>query len=75
MVLCLKAAVCRMEAVIDDLFWLSDVRCAPFMLEDQPGPERRDIRQIVSGILRVLTSGSPWRDCPTVLDPAVWWYS
>ncbi len=33
---------------------------APFMPKDQPGPERKDDRQIISGILRVLTSGCRW---------------
>jgi transposase len=39
---------------------------APFMPKDQPGPERKDDRQIISGILHVLTSGRRWRDCPSV---------
>ncbi|WP_238178953.1 transposase, partial [Methylobacterium oxalidis] len=40
-----------------DLFWLSDEQwavMAPFMPKDQPGPERKDDRQIISGILHVL---------------------
>src|SRR3978361_2082378 len=50
-----------------DLFWLSDARwavVAPFMPKNQPGPERKDDRRIISGILHVLTSGCRWRDCP-----------
>ncbi|MDP4026647.1 transposase [Methylobacterium sp. NEAU 140] len=50
-----------------DLFWLSDVQWAaiePFMPKDQPGPERKDDRQIISGLLHVITSGCRWRDCP-----------
>ena len=50
-----------------DLFWLSDEQWAvmtPFMPKDQPGPERMDDRQIISGILHVLTSGCRWRACP-----------
>ena len=50
-----------------DLFWLSDeqwVVIEPFMPKNQPGPERRDDRQVISGILHVLRSGCRWRDCP-----------
>ena len=55
-----------------DLFWLSDEQwavIAPFMPRDQPGPERKDDRQIISGILHVLTSGCRWRDCPSAYGP------
>ncbi len=55
-----------------DLFWLSDeqwVVIEPFMPRDQPGPERKDDRQIISGILHVLTSGCRWRDCPAAYSP------
>ncbi|ACA21248.1 hypothetical protein M446_7025 (plasmid) [Methylobacterium sp. 4-46] len=51
-----------------DLFWLSDAQwavIAPFMPRNQPGPERKDDRQIISGILHVLTSGCRWRDGPS----------
>jgi transposase len=41
----------------------------PFMPRDQPGPERKDDRQIISGILQVLTSGCRWRDCPAAYGP------
>jgi transposase len=40
----------------------------PFMPKDQPGPARKDDRQIISGILHVLTSGCRWRDCPAAYD-------
>jgi transposase len=39
---------------VADLFWLSDQQwtvIAPFMPKDQLGPERKDDRQMVSGIL------------------------
>ena len=55
-----------------DLFWLSDEQWAvmePFMPKNQPGPERNDDRQIISGILHVLTSGCRWRDCPAAYGP------
>ena len=51
-----------------DLFWLSDAQWAviePFMPRNQPGPERKEDRQVISGILHVLTSGCRWRDCPS----------
>ncbi len=55
-----------------DGFWLSDAQWAviePFMPQNQPGPERKDDRRIISGILHVLTSGCRWRDCPTDYGP------
>ena len=55
-----------------DLFLLSDAQWAviePFMPKDQPGPARKDNRQIISGILHVLTSGCRWRDCPAAYGP------
>ena len=55
-----------------DLFWLSDTQWAviePFMPVNQPGPERKDDRRIISGILHVLTSGCRWRDCPAEFGP------
>ncbi|WP_419829898.1 IS5 family transposase [Methylobacterium sp.] len=55
-----------------ELFWLSDAQWAviePFMPKDQPGPARKDDRQIISGILHVLTSGCRWRDCPAAYGP------
>ena len=54
------------------LFWLSDEQWAvmePFMPKNQPGPERNDDRQVISGILHVLTSGCRWRDCPAAYGP------
>ena len=41
----------------------------PFMPQNQPGPERNDDRQVISGILHVLTSGCRWRDCPRTYGP------
>jgi transposase len=60
------------EAMMADGFWLSDAQWAviePFMPQNQPGPERKDDRRIISGILHVLTSGCRWRDCPTDYGP------
>ena len=39
------------------------------MPTNQPGPERNDDRQVISGILHVLTSGCRWRDCPAGYGP------
>ena len=61
-----------MEAAMADLFWLCDEQWAvmePFMPTNQPGPERNDDRQVISGILHVLTSGCRWRDCPAAYGP------
>ena len=55
-----------------DLFWLSDEQWAvmePFMPVNQPGPERVDDRQTISGIVHVLRSGCRWRDCPSEYGP------
>ena len=55
-----------------DLFWLSDAQWAviePFMPRNQPGPERKEDRRVISGILHVLTSGCRWRDCPSAYGP------
>jgi transposase len=63
---------CSLEVAMADLFWLSDEQWAviePFMPRDQPGPERKDDRQIISDILHVLTSGCRWRDCPAAYGP------
>jgi transposase len=61
-----------MEAAMTDLFWLSDAQWAvmePLMPRNQPGPERKEDRQVISGILHVLTSGCRWRDCPSEYGP------
>ena len=55
-----------------DLFWLSDDQWAviePFMPKNQPGPERKDDRQIISGILHVIIAGCRWCDCPAEYGP------
>src|SRR4051812_20983452 len=55
-----------------DLFWLSDAQWAviePFLPRNQPGPERKDDRMVLAGILHVLTSGCCWRNCPAAYGP------
>ena len=62
-----------------DLFWLSDAQWAviePFMPRNQPGPERKDDRQIISGILHVITAGCcRWCDCPAAYGPSTTVYN
>ena len=55
-----------------ELFWLSDERWAviePFMPKNQPGPERNDDRQVISGIVHVVKTGCRWCDCPPDYGP------
>ena len=55
-----------------DLFWLSDEQWAviePFMPKNQPGPERNDDRQVISGIIHVVKTGCRWCDCPPEYGP------
>lgn len=47
----------------------------PFIPKDQPGPDRKDVRQIISGILHVLTSGFRWHDCPAAYGPRTMIYN
>lgn len=61
-----------------DLFWLSDeqwVVIEPFMLKNQPGSERTDDRQVISGILHVVKTGCRWCDCPPEYGPPATIYS
>ncbi|APT33497.1 Transposase [Methylobacterium phyllosphaerae] len=56
-----------------NLFWLSDEQWAviePFMRRDQPRPEQKDDRQIISGILHVLTSVRALARLPGRVRPA-----
>ena len=41
----------------------------PFMPQEEPGPERKDGRRVISGILHVLTSGSAAGDCSSDYGP------
>ena len=61
-----------------DLFWLSDDQWAviePFMPHNQPEPERNDDRQVISGILHVITAGCRWCDCPAEYGPSTTVYN
>jgi transposase len=53
-------------------FWLDDAAWAvlePLLPRNQPGARRVDDRRVISGILHVLRSGCPWRDCPAEYGP------
>ncbi|MGH6846852.1 MAG: transposase, partial [Methylocella sp.] len=50
-----------------NLFWFDDrqwAKIVPHLPANQPGPERKDDRRILSGIMHVLKAGCRWRDCP-----------
>ena len=49
------------------LFWFNDEQwamIAPHLPTSQPGPERKDDRLILNGIMHVLKVGCRWVDCP-----------
>ena len=55
-----------------NVFWLDDAAWSvvePLLPRNQPGPRRVDDRRIISGIVHVLRSGCPWRDCPREYGP------
>lgn len=57
-----------------DVLWLSGEQWAvmePFMPVDQPGSERNNDRQVISGIIHVLKSGCRWCDCPPEYGPSM----
>jgi transposase len=54
------------------LFWFSDEQWAkiePHLPTNQPGPERKDDRRMLSGIMHVQRIGSRWKDCPSEYGP------
>lgn len=73
-----EAAIFSAVAAVADLFWLSNEQWAviePFMPRNQPGPERKDDRQIISGILHVITAGCRWCDWPDAYGPSTTVYN
>jgi transposase len=66
-----------------ELFWLDDQQwkaISSHLPVKQRGPKRVDDRTVISGIIHVLQSGSPWRACPpqygpymTVFNRFNWW--
>jgi transposase len=54
------------------LVWFSDEQWAkiePHLPANHPGPERKDDRLILSGIMHVLKVGCRWADCPKAGGP------
>jgi transposase len=59
----------RMET---NLFWFNDEQWAkivPHLPTNQPGPERKDDRRVLSGVMHVLKVGCRWQDCPKEYGP------
>jgi transposase len=55
-----------------NLFWFNDeqwTRIVPHLPVNQPGPERKDDRRVLSGIMHVLKIGCRWEDCPKDYGP------
>jgi transposase len=55
-----------------NLFWFTDEqwsKVVPHLPTNQPGPERKDDRRILSGIMHVLKIGCRWQDCPKEYGP------
>ena len=55
-----------------NVYWLSDAEWAaiePHVPEPGRGPDRKDDRRVISGIVHMLRSGARWRDCPAVYGP------
>jgi transposase len=57
---------------LSHLFWFDDeqwAKIAPHLPANQPGPERKDDRLVLSGIMHVLKVGCRWVDCPKAYGP------
>ena len=53
-------------------YWLSDAEWSaiePHLPKGRSGAHRVDDRRVVSGIVHMLRSGAPWRDCPAEYGP------
>jgi transposase len=59
------------------LFWLSDAQWALIepRLPHFGSPPRVDDRRVLSGIIHVLKTGMPWRDCPADYGPSTTIYN
>ena len=60
------------QSMSADLFWFNDEQWSkiePLLPTNQPGPERKDDRRILSGIMHVMKSGCRWKDCPEQYGP------
>ena len=54
------------------LYWLSDeqwTQIKPHLPTGLTGPERKDDRRVISGIVHMLQCGARWRDCPPEYGP------
>lgn len=63
----------KKKPVRQNLFWLDDLQWSvlkPHLPKNQRGARRKDDRRIIGGIIHVLQSGCPWRDCPPEYGPA-----
>jgi len=57
---------------MSELFWLSDAqweRIRPFLPVYKRGFRRVDDRRVISGIVHVLRTGTPWRQAPKAYGP------
>ena len=57
---------------MSDLFWLSDeqwARIQPLLPVYKRGFRRVDDRRVISGIIHVLKTGTPWRQAPKAYGP------
>ena len=60
------------QAMSDSLFWFSDEewsKIEPHLPTNQRGPERKDDRRILSGIMYVMKVDCRWKDCPADYGP------
>jgi transposase len=66
-------STCKEPSPMDsNLFWFDEEQWAkimPHLPTNQPGPERKDDRRILSGIMHVLKIGCRWQDCPKEYGP------
>src|SRR5437868_7814458 len=54
------------------LYWLDDeawARIEPHLPRGRRGARRVDDHRVISGIVHMLQSGAPWRDCPPEYGP------
>ena len=59
--------------VIEGLFWLSDAqwgRIEGFLSIRRKGAHRVDDRRVISGIIHVIQTGTPWRAAPSAYGSA-----
>jgi transposase len=60
------------QAMNANMFWFSDEQWSKIerhLPTNQPGPDRKDDRRILSGIMHVMKVGCRWKDCPPEYGP------